>query len=213
MASRKPKIDIARSLERPSHWKEIHDANTGRLLRCRPAGAPAGTWPHTPWWHTVWHDPYERINFWSHAVPAIFLLWIALYYMLKKVPSGAVMVVFALCSCTTHAFSALTHVYPDSHAIEKCDHVGITATIIGTPVSALMAKEHGHLPQPLMFISLLLMVAAFLRPRPRVAGFIIGAAGMVLLYGNMLMDKVFVVELVLYLLGAGLFLRNQGHNR
>lgn len=202
------------SLGPPSHWKEIHDPHTGRLIRCRPAGAPAGSWPHTPWWHTVLgHDAYEGINFWSHAIPAALLLCVALYYALNQAPGGGVMIVFALCSFATHAFSALTHVYPDSHAIEKCDHVGITATIIGTPVSALMAKEHGDLPWPLMLISLLLMLAAFLRPRPRVAGFVIGGAGMVVLYGSMLVDVIFVVELVLYLLGAALFLRNKGHNR
>jgi hypothetical protein len=43
-------------------------------LRFRPAGAPAGAWHHTPWWHCVFYDPYERINFHSHAVPGMLLL-------------------------------------------------------------------------------------------------------------------------------------------
>lgn len=43
-------------------------------LRFRPAGAPAGAWHHTPWWHCVLYDPFERINFHSHAVPGMLLL-------------------------------------------------------------------------------------------------------------------------------------------
>lgn len=31
------------------HWRELHDAATGRLIACRPAGSPAGSFPHTPW--------------------------------------------------------------------------------------------------------------------------------------------------------------------
>ena len=34
-----------------SHWRDLHDPATGRLKACRPPGAPAGTFPHTPWWH------------------------------------------------------------------------------------------------------------------------------------------------------------------
>jgi hypothetical protein len=60
-----------------THWRELHDPATGRLLACRPAGSPAGSFPHTPWWHCVLHDPYERINFWSHAVPGTLLLALA----------------------------------------------------------------------------------------------------------------------------------------
>ena len=44
---------------------------------CRAAGSPAGSFPHTPWWHCVLHDPYERINVWSHAVPGLVLLVLA----------------------------------------------------------------------------------------------------------------------------------------
>jgi hypothetical protein len=37
----------------------------------RPPGSVAGTWHHTPWWVCVIHDPYERINFWSHFLPGV----------------------------------------------------------------------------------------------------------------------------------------------
>lgn len=48
---------------------------------------------------------------------------------------------FTVCSGVTHLMSALTHVWPDSHGLEKLDHLGIVATIIGTPMSCLMARH------------------------------------------------------------------------
>lgn len=47
----------------PAWWKPP--------LKFRPPGAPAGAWPHLPWHASVLHDPYERINFWSHFVPGL----------------------------------------------------------------------------------------------------------------------------------------------
>lgn len=77
----------------------------------------------------------------------------------------------------------------------------------------LQAQEHGHLPTPLLYITALLVGAAFLRPVPRVAGFILGGAAAVTLYGRQLLSWVMVAELALYVSGAALFLRNQGHGR
>ena len=45
---------------------------------------------------------------------------------------------FGVCSGLTHMLSMLTHVWPDSHSLEKLDHLGIVATIIGNPMSSLM---------------------------------------------------------------------------
>lgn len=191
----------------PAHWREVHDTATGRLLRCRPAGAPAGAWPHTPWWHCVLHDPYERINFWSHAVPAVAFCAVA------AATGDATLALFAVCAAVTHACSAATHVWPDSSAIEKADHLGITATIVGTPVSALMAAQHGHAPPGLVAAAAGIVAAAFLPPRPRVAGFVAGAGAMVGLYGRALWSGVFGAQLALYGAGAALFLRNGGHRR
>ncbi len=53
---------------------------------------------------------------------------------------GLPMIVFSLCAATTHLLSALTHVYPDDHALEKLDHVGIVALIVGTPLTAVMVR-------------------------------------------------------------------------
>lgn len=50
--------------------------------------------------------------------------------------------------------------------------MGIVATIVGTPLTALMAKEHGHVPTPMLGVTAALVVAAFLPPAPRVAGFV-----------------------------------------
>lgn len=161
-------------------------------------------------WHCVFHDPYERINFWTHAIPGLAFLCLGIVNAL--LPQQA-MALFSLCAAATHCFSALTHVYPDSHSIEKLDHIGITATIIGTPISSLMAQEHGHLPFELKLISLWLVGAAFLKPTPRVVGFVVGATAMVVLYGSMLLSYVFAIELALYLGGALFFLRNDGHER
>ena len=52
--------------------------------------------------------------------------------------------VFSVCSGITHLMSALTHVWPDSHGLEKLDHLGIVVTIIGNPMSSLMVRPAVH---------------------------------------------------------------------
>ncbi|KAL4452780.1 hypothetical protein ABPG75_008442 [Micractinium tetrahymenae] len=205
--------NAAAAIKKVQHWRELHDPATGRLIACRPAGAPAGAFPHTPWWHCVFHDPYERINFWSHAVPGVALLALAALASWGRVPGGAALAAFCCCAATTHLFSALTHVWPDSHSLEKFDHIGIVATIVGTPITALMALEHGHVPTPMAWVALMLLVAAFQPPAPRVAGFVGGGAIAVLLYWRQLASFLMAAQLLLYLAGAGAFLRNGGHDR
>jgi hypothetical protein len=152
----------------------------------------------------MFHDKYERINFWSHAVPGLLFLAAAWLCRRGALPGGPALAVFAACTASTHLISALTHVYPDSHFVvrkacdlparcrracpaaappppeprppsvraqEKCDHLGITATILGTPVTALMALQHGHLPASLAYVCAALVAAAFLPALPRVLGF------------------------------------------
>ncbi|KAL4855410.1 hypothetical protein ACK3TF_003957 [Chlorella vulgaris] len=204
---------VERQRSKAAHWRELHDPATGRLLECRQAGSPAGSFPHTPWWHCMFHDPYERINFWSHALPGTFLLLLAALAAAGLCPGGAALSTFGCCAATTHLCSALTHIYPDSHSIEKADHLGIVATIVGTPITMLMAQEHGHVPGPMLAITLLLICAACLPPAPRVAGFIGGGCIAAFLYWHRLSSVVLVVQVVLYLTGAVAFLRNGGHDR
>lgn len=99
------------------HWKDIYSHSAGRLIACRPPGAPAGHWPHTPWWHCVLHDPYERVNFWSHAVPGVAFLLLGLSALSHLVAGGPPLFIYSCCASITHLFSALTHVYPDSHSL------------------------------------------------------------------------------------------------
>lgn len=196
-----------------AHWRELHDPATGRLCACRPPGSPAGTWLHTPWWHCVLHDPYERINFWTHFAPGVLLLLLAALGAGGAVSGGRALAVWGVCSGATHVFSSLGHVYPDSHALEKLDHLGIVATIVGTPLTALMAQEHDHVPAPMLWITGLLLGAAFMRPLPRVLGFVAGGAAAVALYARQLACATLAAEIALYLAGAAFFLRNGGHAR
>lgn len=55
-------------------------------------------------------------------------------------PGGAALAVFCCCASLTHLLSALTHVWPDDHALEKLDHLGIVALIVGTPLTQLMVR-------------------------------------------------------------------------
>lgn len=47
---------------------------------------------------------------------------------------------FCFSASTTHLLSALGHVYPDSHSLEKADHLGIVMLIVGNPLSSLMVR-------------------------------------------------------------------------
>ena len=50
---------------------------------------------------------------------------------------------FCFAAGATHLLSALGHVFPDSHSLEKADHLGIVALIIGNPISSLMVRCGG----------------------------------------------------------------------
>ncbi|KAJ9514517.1 hypothetical protein QJQ45_016254 [Haematococcus lacustris] len=107
----------------------------------RPAGSPAGTWPHTPW-HVcefpigprctfemllifcksasgVFHDPYERINFWSHFVPGVVLICIGIAAWAGQTTGGWPMVIYCAAAATTHLCSAITHIWPDDHLLVR----------------------------------------------------------------------------------------------
>ncbi|KAK9807694.1 hypothetical protein WJX72_006304 [[Myrmecia] bisecta] len=186
--------------------------------RCTPrsfraAGSPAGTFPHQPWWHCTFHDPYERVNVWSHGVPGLLFLVLGLLSSFGWGDGSKTLAVFSVCAACTHLLSAITHIFPDSHQLEKCDHLGIVALIIGTPVTALMAKEHGDVPVDLVVVTLVMLAAAFLPPLLRVLGFGVGIAAIVLLHGRTIVNLNLAGQLLLYFLGGVGFVRNSGHLR
>ena len=184
---------------------------------CNPCNANTHTHTpkHPPHAHKqpgVFHDPYERVNFWSHAVPGALLSALSAAAALGAARGGAPLAAFCACAAVTHLLSALTHVWPDSHALEKLDHFGITALILGTPVSQLMAKApHGD-STCMAVCAGALLVAALLRPLPRTLGFVLTTAVMVWHY-LYIVDAALALQLVLYGAGAISFLRNGGHNR
>jgi predicted membrane channel-forming protein YqfA (hemolysin III family) len=60
---------------------------------------------------------------------------------LHLVAGGEALWVFCCCAATTHLLSSLTHVYPDDHFLEKLDHIGIVALIVGTPLTQMMVSS------------------------------------------------------------------------
>lgn len=178
----------------------------------RAPGSPAGTFPSTPWWHCTFYDAYERVNVWSHGLPGLAFLIIALGVYADLVRGGIPLAVFCLCAATTHLASAITHVYPDDHVLEKMDHIGIVALILGTPVTALMAV-HPHGDTTVMSISgLALLVAAFFPPVLRTVSFV--AIGSVMAgHYNYLVNANLGLQLVMYVAGAVAFVRGGGHRR
>eukprot|EP00891_Asterochloris_glomerata_P009307 jgi/Astpho2/9307/Aster-x1568 len=126
---------------------------------------------------------------------------------------GTPLALFCMCAACTHALSAITHVWPDSHSLEKLDHLGIVVLIIGTPITALMAKEHGSIPGDVLVCAIGLVAAAFLPPMLRVLGFTTGIAAITFLHFQRIVDYNMGAQLVLYASGGISFLRNGGHQR
>ena len=163
--------------------------------------------------------------------------------------------IFCFCAAWTHLGSAVTHVWPDSHALVRClpsvcicpaftpcvalamshtcevaeqhappncsvhiplntisaqeklDHIGIVVLILGTPVTALMAHEHGSIPSDIKACFAAMLAAAFLPPAPRVAGFAAGIVAMVAMHFRTVMNANLAVQLALYATGGAAFLR------
>lgn len=53
------------------------------------------------------------------------------------------MALFCAAAAATHLLSALGHVFPDDHYLEKADHLGIVALIISNPLSSLVVRTTG----------------------------------------------------------------------
>ena len=74
-------------------------------------------------------------------MPGLIFLFTGLLACVGAVPGGRALALFGACTATTHLFSALTHVYPDSKRLEKLDHLGIVVLIVGTPFTALLVRR------------------------------------------------------------------------
>eukprot|EP00803_Ostreobium_quekettii_P008956 evm.model.scf_2100.2 EVM.evm.TU.scf_2100.2 scf_2100:15679-17695(-) len=127
------------------------------------------------------------------------------------------MALFCTLAATCQSFSALAHVYPDHHGLEKLDHIGILGLMFGTPYSELLAhiqfKDLDVDLSPLLCMVVLGLLAAFFPPAPRTISFGAAVVGMFCIYWDELISTSMVVQLGLYLIGAICFLRNGGHNR
>uniref|UniRef100_A0A383V9U8 Uncharacterized protein n=1 Tax=Tetradesmus obliquus TaxID=3088 RepID=A0A383V9U8_TETOB len=183
-----------------------------QTLKFRPAGAPAGAWPRTHWKVCVFHDPYERINFWSHFLPGVALLITGLLAHLHLVAGGEALWVFCCCAATTHLLSSLTHVYPDDHLLEKLDHIGIVALIVGTPLTQMMAVDPSGDRTILLAACGALLLAAFLPALLRTSGFIAIGAVMVHQLWH-IVDAPLFLQCLIYVAGGVVFVRNGGHER
>eukprot|EP00197_Chlamydomonas_leiostraca_P005473 CAMPEP_0202864134 /NCGR_PEP_ID=MMETSP1391-20130828/4499_1 /ASSEMBLY_ACC=CAM_ASM_000867 /TAXON_ID=1034604 /ORGANISM="Chlamydomonas leiostraca, Strain SAG 11-49" /LENGTH=237 /DNA_ID=CAMNT_0049543847 /DNA_START=126 /DNA_END=839 /DNA_ORIENTATION=- len=178
----------------------------------RPAGSPAGTWPHTPWHVCVLHDPYERVNFWSHFLPGVALVVLGLLGWFNLTIGGLPLVIFCGGAAMTHLLSALTHVWPDDHVLEKIDHLGIMGLLLGVPFSATMAKDPEADLMPMGVILLLFIAAAFLTPALRTISYVTLGGAICFLYYQ-IVNYNLVAQVVMYLIGAYAFVRNSGHER
>lgn len=96
---------------------------------------------------------------------------------------------------------------------EKLDHLGIVALVVGTPLTALMAREHGEIPLDVKICFGAMLAAALLSPAARVAGFTIGTVAMFVLHWHEVMNLNLGVQLALYGLAAVFFLRCGQHRR
>ncbi|KDD76883.1 hypothetical protein H632_c78p1 [Helicosporidium sp. ATCC 50920] len=161
----------------------------------------------------MFHDSYEALNFWSHGVPGAMFLFMGLLAFLELIPGGAALAVFGLCSAMTHLFSAVSHVFPDNIYLEKLDHVGILATIVGTPLTTCLAGTHNHVPFSLQIQFVALLGCAFLKPLPRVTGFTLCTLALIFLHVDLFFNAYLATEVALYGMGALFFLRNGGHSR
>ncbi|KAJ9514681.1 hypothetical protein QJQ45_028442 [Haematococcus lacustris] len=194
----------------------------------RPAGSPAGTWPHTPW-HVcefpigprctfemllifrksasgVFHDPYERINFWSHFVPGVVLICIGIAAWAGQTTGGWPMVIYCAAAATTHLCSAITHIWPDDHLLEKMDHLGIVALILGTPLTAAVAQDPEVDLRVMLCTGVGLLAAAFLRPLMRTLAFV-GLGAVLFFTYYQIVNINLGIQVVMYLCGAYSFVR------
>lgn len=92
-------------------------------------------------------------------------------------------------------------------AQEKLDHLGIVASVIGTPMSTLLMR-HPEADFSRMFILMAaLLAAAFLPPFPRVFAWMVGTGILIGSHHSELGSTYLTAEIILYVFAAAAFLR------
>lgn len=161
----------------------------------------------------VFHDPYERVNFWSHGLPGVLLACLSVAAATGAIRGAAPLSFFCAAAAVTHLLSALTHAWPDSVFLDKLDHFGITCLILATPASQLMVLHPRGDTTCMAACAAALLASAALPRVPRTLGFVGSAAVMVVHYYYLIMNWPMCVQVALYALGALSFLRAGGHDR
>ena len=112
--------------------------------------------------------------------------------------------------CTSLAYLLLPNAQIAQRTVslqEKLDHLGIVALVAGTPLTALMAHEHGNVPLDVKVVFGAMLAAALLPPAWRVAGFSAGTLAAIWLHWREVMNANLAVQIALYGLSGALFLR------
>ena len=180
----------------------------------RPAGVPAcavdPVFPHMPYWHNILCDPYERINFFSHAVPGLVLFALLVARVAGAVPGGWPLTLHLAVTTYAHFASALTHLSPDSLAPQKADHMGIALWILSTTYTSLGSACPKMGLAPYYAMAAATVGASFVRfSKVRAACMLASGTAQALWYFHGLMNDLFAAELALYALGAALYIRGE----
>ena len=113
-----------------------------------------------------------------------------------------------LCTSLAYLLSLQAWIAQRSIAMqEKLDHLGIVALVAGTPLTALMAREHGNVPLDVKVVFGAMLAAALLPPAWRAAGFSLGTLAAIWLHWREVMNANLAVQIALYGLSGVLFLR------
>ena len=179
----------------------------------RPPGAGPGAWPVMPWWHSCFYDPYERVNVWSHGLPAAGFAVGGILGIAGLLPMSLAMILLMAGGTAVHLFSTLAHVWPESHFWEKMDHLGIVTMAYTTLTTAVMANNPEADVSHLYYLGGCLVVAAFLPKKPRILG--IGACVfyMVYLHWEVMGTTLMSIQIAAYAASGLCFWHNAGHDR
>ena len=123
-----------------------------------------------PWWHSCFCDPYEVVNVWSHGVPALLFGIGGLLGLAGVVQMSTAMLIACAGATTTHLFSTLAHVWPESIFWEKLDHLGIVTSAYSTLASAVLANNPYADMSGDIVVGVVLVISAMLPKKPRIIG-------------------------------------------